>query len=122
MVSKQEIYNRVKEHLLTQNARSTNVNGDCMYRGPNGLKCAVGYLIEDEHYHVMLEGFSIDRPYVKERVARSLKIDFKDLGVPSVSEPICSLLRRLQSIHDYEPVYQWEDALKKVALDFGLEP
>ena len=30
--------------------------GTCMYRGPDGKKCAVGLFITDKHYNVELEG------------------------------------------------------------------
>lgn len=50
----QEIYSTVRQHLLTQNARSAK-NGNCLYRGPNGTKCAAGALIPDEIYTPSIE-------------------------------------------------------------------
>lgn len=44
--------------VLEQNERSVNVQGNCMYRGPNGLKCAIGHLIPDELYSPEMEGMS----------------------------------------------------------------
>lgn len=48
-MTNEEIFEKVRTHLLTQNAKSM-IDGICLYRGPNGLKCAVGCLIEDEHF------------------------------------------------------------------------
>lgn len=36
--------------------RSVNKENSCVYRGKNGLKCAVGHLIPDREYHVEFEG------------------------------------------------------------------
>lgn len=52
----QEIFNKVATHLLTQGKRSVASDGSCMYRGPEGTKCAIGCLIEDDEYHPLLEG------------------------------------------------------------------
>jgi hypothetical protein len=50
----QETFDKVCVHLLTQLQKSVflDSNGSmaCAYRGPNGLKCAVGCLIPDELY------------------------------------------------------------------------
>ena len=44
-LTRQAAFNKVARHLLRQNAKSTNKDGECLYRGPNGLRCAVGALI-----------------------------------------------------------------------------
>lgn len=48
----QEIFDTVSVHLLTQNEKSqeSSFYSSCLYRGPNGTKCAVGCLIKDEFY------------------------------------------------------------------------
>ena len=45
----QEIFDTVSVHLLTQNEKSqeSDFYRSCLYRGPNGTKCAVGCLIKD---------------------------------------------------------------------------
>ena len=53
----QELFNRVKTHLLNQGERAdSDVQNagiyECVYHAPSGLKCAVGCLITDEAQHV----------------------------------------------------------------------
>ncbi len=46
--------------LYHQRFQSIDHNNDaCKYRGPNGLKCAVGYWIPDEIYEKSFEGRSL---------------------------------------------------------------
>ena len=58
----QEVFDQVKNHLLTQNKKSLLPNeirylgNGCAYRGENGLKCAVGCLIGDDEYTSGIEG------------------------------------------------------------------
>lgn len=45
----EEMLNQVREGVIKQGEPS--ILGDtCRYRGPNGLKCAVGHIIPDEIY------------------------------------------------------------------------
>ncbi len=57
-MTKQEIFDKVKAHLLAQGKRAVNGDGNCMYRGMDGTKCAVGCLIPDELYTPLLENHS----------------------------------------------------------------
>jgi hypothetical protein len=54
-----KISERIRDHLLTQRAVSKVNSGPCLYRAPNGLKCAVGCLIADEHYIADFEGAGV---------------------------------------------------------------
>ena len=56
----QDVFDRVATHLLTQKRRSTNQSIP-LYRDDRGNKCAIGCLIDDEHYNPILEGSSILR-------------------------------------------------------------
>lgn len=56
----QEIFDTVVTHLSKQGKRSVNIEGDCLYRGPGGLSCAVGCLIPDSEYVHEMEG-TLDR-------------------------------------------------------------
>ena len=42
------------EHLRQQGKPSVGPNGACLYRGPDGTKCAIGALIPDECYNESL--------------------------------------------------------------------
>ena len=48
-MNRQEVFDKVAIHLLTQNAKALNSGGLCVYKTPNGLRCAVGCLIPDGH-------------------------------------------------------------------------
>ena len=107
-LTNQKVFNAVATHLLKQNKRS-GFGLKCLYRGPNGLKCAVGVLIPDSIYEKDMEsknaGYLLDNyPAVKKLLA----------GVSS------GLLEKLQSIHDTVPMSQWKADLSYLAENFGL--
>jgi hypothetical protein len=52
--TKQDIFNQVARHLITQNHRSVDEKGYCKYRSGN-LKCAAGCLISDEEYTPLMD-------------------------------------------------------------------
>lgn len=64
MKSKQELFDTVARHLLTQRRQSKVVGGQCRYRweDPWGrvLRCAIGCLIPDEAYKPSYEGRPVD--------------------------------------------------------------
>lgn len=95
-LNNREAFDTVKGHLLTQMARSVNDSGECMYRGLEGRKCAVGCLIPDEEYDVRMER---KRASVVRQSVRSLS--GLDRG----------MLERLQVIHDSFDVETWEAKL-----------
>ncbi len=92
-MNRREVFEKVKTHLLTQNAKSVDEGEDtCLYRGENGLKCGIGALILDEYYHESLENNCANTPVVISALEFSLncKIDSEDRG----------FINRLQWIHD----------------------
>lgn len=46
----QEFFDQAVGGVIRQGRRSVAENGKCLYRGPNGLKCAVGHCISDDEY------------------------------------------------------------------------
>lgn len=97
MPTAQETFNTVVNHLRKQNCKSINVNKECLYRGPNGTKCAVGCLIPDDKYDIKLEGLTI--------TSYTIKNLLKSLGY---GEDTFGLLTELQSTHDHYPIKEWE--------------
>lgn len=95
----QELFDTVARHLLTQNAVSSIKTSSpsfprtCLYRGPNGTKCAAGVLIKDEFYKDELEGNSTDASKVRYALELS--------GAP-LHKTQFGLMRSLQRIHDGE--------------------
>lgn len=54
----QEMFNVAYKGLKSQNFYQSVVGGlnsDCQYRGANGMRCALGWLIPDEKYEVVFE-------------------------------------------------------------------
>lgn len=49
----------MSEHLFTQGRLSVGPGGQCLYRGPDGLKCAVGAIIPDSAYEPVIEGCTV---------------------------------------------------------------
>jgi hypothetical protein len=60
LMEAQEIFETVWNHFVVGGApRSydeTRTNGTCLYRGPNGSKCAVGVLLTDNEYSLDMDG------------------------------------------------------------------
>lgn len=107
MPTAQETFFTIVNHLRKQNCKSINENEECLYRGPNGTKCAIGCLIPDDKYSILLEGLT----------ATSYKVQnlLKSLGY---NEEILGLLIDLQNIHDHYPVDQWEKQFQLSARTF----
>lgn len=109
----QEIFDKVLAHCRQQGVSATNDAGDCMYRGRNGTKCAVGCLIPDNVYVPSMETF----------------LTFSDVValIPGVTVDQSQLLRHLQSAHDMgmpsvhgESLDGYEGEMRGVADRFGL--
>ncbi len=104
----QQVFDRVAIHLLTQKERSGSRDGSCYYRsGP--LSCAVGCLIPDEVYSVMLEGIGV--------LNLPEKSDwFGQAGLLAHTR----LLQDLQDLHDKRCPTQWREQLKQLADKLDL--
>lgn len=85
-MSLQEIFDFAVNHLRTQGVPSTGPDGQCLYRGPNGTKCAFGAFISDTEYEADMEGMTVFT------LARQ-----KQWGYDASK---LALLRDLQSAHD----------------------
>lgn len=101
-MKRREIFDKVKAHLLEQNERSSRINDmdTCLYRGPNGLKCAVGVLIPDDLYHPDMEQVSA------EALRRSWALPWREADDYFIQE--------LQEIHDSVLPENWPQELDKV--------
>lgn len=115
-MTRQKIYNKVRDHLLKQNAKSRRGSG-CAYRGDNGRMCAVGCLISNAKYSPRMEGTRVGALYSPHAKA---VYGFAPLSRPS--ESTCSLLMSLQDVHDHSHPPQWPEKLRSVALAYGLKP
>lgn len=125
MLTKREIFEKVKAHLLTQNKKAAEITYSspiddtgtrrtyeaCFYLTPDGLRCAVGCLLT-EVYKPEMEKMSID----------ILFADFPgEMEAAGLSKKgHLTLLSRLQIIHDKFPVEYWEEQLNIVEREFKL--
>ena len=99
-----EVFDFVARHLLTQAESATDGNGNCMYRAPNGCKCAIGALLDDEDYGRIEEGYGIGRVV-------------EALGWPRALKP---LMRDLQMAHDCLGPASWSGSLRRIGEAYGL--
>ena len=104
----QEAFNTMVKHLRAQGVPSIDYRIGCLYRGPNGLKCAVGCLISDEEY----------RPNM-EMIKASVLI--RDGLISGLGEVNLDLLDDVQRLHDRSHPDQWEDGFRRIATDYKLE-
>ena len=96
--TEQEVFDIVAKHLLTQNARSRNLLGVCLYRSSNGQKCAAGCLIPDKIIVSNFEG-----------------LNWCDLiNHHSFPDNHSSLISRLQFIHGRHETSEWKKELKSL--------
>ena len=110
----QEVFNQVAKHMLAQGKRSAKPDDQnaCLYRGPNGLKCAAGALIGDDEY-------------VED-------MDNNDAGTSwhglvnrgQVPGEHFELIQELQQIHDdqsIDPALDWRRLLENYAYRKGFD-
>src|SRR5690606_37517326 len=87
---------------------------ECRYRGPDGLKCAVGHIIPDELYTPDLEGklFARDGQPIEcfNEIAAKLELTRDNV----------LLLAALQDIHDFSEPHEWEQRFANLAKSWNL--
>lgn len=88
-MNEQKIFDKVVDHLFTQNEQAIDVDGNCYYRAPDGCKCAVGALISDSAYRTGME---------KQNVYGLKELFYKSL--PQYILDNTNLLNDLQDAHD----------------------
>ena len=111
------LFKTVAKHLLTQNKQSCGdgskcspLKGQCLYKGPNSLSCAVGCLIKDEFYtEYNMEGQGIESRGVSDGLVKS--------GITLTPETV-RLLKLLQYTHDDYAVEDWKLTLIDNAIYF----
>lgn len=121
--TRQDTFDRVALHLLTQGQRSaieetyregiyTGTIQHVMYRSPDGLRCAIGVLIPDSEYRDAFEGVPLEGVPLEDVVAEC----------PSLQKHDLILMQELQCIHDVDDVDDWPAELCKTASTFDLDP
>jgi hypothetical protein len=118
MLNKQEVFTKVKNHLLTQRQKSIRdsaQNSRCVYRGPSGLMCAIGCLIPDSKYTKEMDHHEMDVHILMKHFS-GIFDDVFDIE----DRDIIHMLYSLQSTHDKFPVCDWEKLLMMAAKRYGV--
>lgn len=88
---KQKLFDKAVLGLAKQKFKQSRTNdGYCMFRGPHGLKCAVGHLIQNGQYTKRMD----DTGEVDEAVMEACGV--------KPSNVMGAFLRELQACHDDE--------------------
>lgn len=126
-LSKQQIFDRAVDHLLSQRGAALLPKRGAAYRGGCG-GCPIGSFIRPADYASVIEGVPVRflDPAVEGRPA------YMELGVPAlrrallharidVDDPCTvALLSCLQNVHDVFAVAEWCERLASIARQFGL--
>lgn len=106
----QEIFDTVLTGLRKQ-GKASMADGECMYRGDSGMKCAAGMFIPDDVYEPEMEHNSVGLLIEKHPVLEYLT-------------PYKHLLDDLQTAHDLEladhSLAAWEAEMALIAQQRGL--
>ncbi len=121
-MNKQEIFDKAARGVLEQGGPSIDEDG-CMYRAPNGRKCAAGHLIADEHYNPRCENGVVDpQEYGTGYAARCVRKALIASGVPP---ELHLFVRSLQKAHDEVStnasfMSDWTSRMRDIAAAHGL--
>ena len=99
MMTMQEAFNKSVLGVVAQ-GRPSIENGFCLYRAPNGCKCALGHLIADEHYHPGLENTTANSTALRKALAAS-GMDVGGIDAEADMLNRSDLLMALQVAHDH---------------------
>jgi hypothetical protein len=117
----QESFTHICRNLIAASAPSVYWNDPveniCQYRGKDGVKCAIGWLIPDEYYHPDMEGRGVQR----------LLQDHPELRreVPFIQPWRTHDLVALQQIHDdaalgWHPGMDWGSIIRANLAAFAF--
>jgi hypothetical protein len=113
----QDLFNHVAKHLLKQDAQSCKVvsgsDNACVYFGRNGMRCAIGCLIEPEQYYENLEFEGIHSIPIRQAIQYSIG--------RKITDEETSLLRLLRICHDKNSPDIWYSVLSDIAINNNLE-
>lgn len=87
-MNNQEFFDKTMEHLRKQGVPSAR-GASCLYRGPEGTRCAIGFHIPDDMYNLRMEGVGVSNLLQNYPELRSL--------FESVTP---GLLSEMQTLHD----------------------
>ena len=108
-MNNQEFFDKTLAHLKQQGVPSAR-GASCLYRGPEGTRCAIGFHIPDDMYNLRMEGAGVSNLLQNYPELRHL---FK-----GVSD---ELMIELQGLHDnYLGTSYFEERVEKIAARYHL--
>ncbi len=103
----QAIFDFVVQKIWEQGGPARS-GSSCLYRHPNGRKCALGWLIPDDEYRGTMEGSSL--MCATGKISNNTGIEGADSEWFKVPEENIDLLINLQKAHDSCMSMSWEVA------------
>jgi hypothetical protein len=94
------ILSKVYIHLVSQTTRCVDLDGNCLYRGDQGTKCAIGCLIPDDVYKPEMENLG-----VMDVLRKFPGVTTLFLGIDIESKDIL-FLSVLQDLHDNDSKFR----------------
>ncbi|MHA6915694.1 hypothetical protein [Ralstonia pseudosolanacearum] len=108
----EDLFERARTHLLAQQCRSEDADGEPRYRGQGNRRCGIGALIDDAHYRADIEGLGVSLLRVPGNDPLSCVL--RRSGVDVDDDRVVELLIDLQDIHDLQAIDNWPNALEAV--------
>ena len=109
-MNNQEFFDKTMERLSKQGVRSAR-GASCLYRGPNGTSCAIGFHIPDELYKSEMEGKGVVNLLIHHHP--ELRPLFKGVSY--------GLMVELQLLHDSDlGTSYFEEQVEKIAARYHL--
>lgn len=115
----QEIFDKVVAPLLKQGRKSLlttyEVCVGCAYRGDDGAKCSVGWLIPDDKYDPSFEG------QIPDSSSPELRAVLLSEGVNMEDFHTGLLIEELQDLHDHHKPEKWAQIATEIASHHNLD-
>ena len=113
MFTKQSLFDTSCNAIIAQGSKSSTTEG-CLYRGPEGKKCAIGHVVSDEQ----MAKYGI----TEQRSARVFPLDlFAELVPTEDPNAIKAMCVQLQSAHDQAVEYDFVNDFKHRANQIARE-
>jgi hypothetical protein len=121
----QTVFDKTVNFLLKQGRPAMRDDGDdwtCLYRGPNGTKCAVGFWMPDDCWHESMNGTDLGSLIREEEFDKIPKTRRKKLSkwIDDFVIPHRELLTSLQAAHDSPTVRKDDESFHKTRLKARL--
>jgi hypothetical protein len=115
----QEAFDTIVTHLAKQAQPAKKDDTDfCVYRSPEGLKCAVGCLIPDDLY---LPAMDVDSP---DDAGAGTGVEALIEHYPTMERLLCDVdvkvLCAAQDTHDHWQPHDWQTEVEEIAETYGL--